>query len=154
MKLDSRIMIVLGLTAVILASCDNKNEDPSPKEVQLNNLSGTWKISSAKFDGDDVTTDYSAFELTLSGLANADVFAYGVKGRPDLSPWPAGGTWKFGADLNSDLVRDPATADELLMDYSVTATQLTIEFTFNGIGYNGSRVSSSEGNWVYTFTKK
>src|SRR6187551_1310474 len=143
MKLYSRIMIVLGLTAVFLASCDNKNEDPSPKEVQLNNLSGTWKVSSATVDGSDVKSDYAAFELTLSGSANADVFAYGVTGRPDLSPWPAGGTWKFGADLNSDLVRDPATADELSMDYSITGSQLTVKFIFNGVGYNGSRVNTA-----------
>src|SRR6187551_3223656 len=154
MKPYIRIMIALGLTGVILASCDNnKSEDPSPIEVQLSNLSGTWKASSVTVDGTDVKSDYAAFELTLSGSANADVFAYGVTGRPKLSPWPAGGTWKFGADLNSDLVRDPGTADELSMDYSITGSQLTIKFIFTGIGYN-SRVSTSEGNWVYTFTKK
>src|SRR6187402_1306932 len=130
MKLYIRILIALGLTGIFLSGC-GEGEGPSAKEKQLNNLSGTWEVSSVTVDENDVTTDYTTFEVTLSGSANADVFAYGVTGRPDLSPWPAGGTWSFGSDLNSDFVRDPETADELLIDYSVTDTQLTMAFTFS-----------------------
>jgi hypothetical protein len=104
-------------------------------------------------DGGNVAAEYSDFELTLSGSGSPSVFAYGVAGRPALSPWPAGGTWKFGSGITTDITRDPATIDELQMNYSVTETQLIVSFSFSGEGYN-ARVGSSAGSWVFTFAKK
>src|SRR5688572_15060609 len=153
MKLYNRMIVILGLTGIFLSGCGD-DETPSAKAKQLNTISGTWEIASVTIDNVDVTSEYSAFELTLSGSASSEVFAYGVVGRPGLSPWPAGGTWNFGSDLKSDLVRDPNTVDVLHMNYAVTKTQLTIEFMFTGLGYEASRVNSVEGNWVYMFTKK
>lgn len=143
---------MLGLTGIFLSSCSD-DESPSAKAKQLSNLSGTWQVATVTVDGTDVTQDYSAFELTLSGSAKTDVFTYAVTGRPALSPWPAGGTWSFGTDLKSEIVRDQGT-DNLLINYSITDSQLTMGFMFSGLGYNASRIRSSEGNWVYTFTKK
>lgn len=153
MKLFNRLIVILGLTGILLSGCGD-DESPSAKAKQLSIISGTWKISNVKVDNADVTSEYPSFELTLSGSAKSDVFAYGIVGRPDLSPWPAGGTWSFGSDLKSNLVRDPSTSDVLNMNYTVTKTQLTIDFMFNGLGYDASRVNSAAGNWVYTFTKK
>jgi hypothetical protein len=143
---------MLGLTGIFLSGCSD-DESPSAKETLLNNLSGTWQVASVTVDNADVTQDYAAFELTLSGSAKSDVFAYAVTGRPELSPWPAGGTWSFGTDMKSEIVRDQGT-DNLLINYSITDSQLTIGFMFSGLGYNASRIRSSEGNWVYTFAKK
>src|SRR6187455_3391774 len=124
MKLFNSILIItLGLTALFLSGCSKEN-DPSEKEKQLNSISGTWKISSAALDGQDVTAEFAGFEVTFSGSPTADLFTYGVTGRLDVSPWPAGGTWRFGSDL-SNIIRDPGTADELLINYSITASQLT-----------------------------
>lgn len=147
------ILIMFGLTGVLLSGC-NDGDQPSAKEKQLNSISGTWKISSASLDGQDVTADFAGFEVTFSGAPDADLFTYGVKGRPDLSPWPAGGTWSFGSDLKSTLVRDPGTSDELLIDYSITGSQLTMEFFFQGTGFKAGRVAGTDGNWAFTFTKK
>ena len=153
MKLYTRMIAILGLTGMILSGC-NDDEKPSVKASQLNSLSGTWEVTAVTMDNVDVTSAYSSFDLTLSGSTKSDVFAYGATGRPDLSPWPAGGTWSFGTDVKSELVRDPNTVDVLHVDYTVTKTELTIEFMFNGEGYDGSRVNSAAGNWTYTFTKK
>ena len=154
MKVFNKVIMMLSLTGVILSSCSSDDKAPSQEEKQLKMLADTWVVTSATMDGGDITSDYSSFELSLSGSASEEVYDYGVVGRPELSPWPSGGTWSFGSDLKSDLVRDPNTGDVLHMDYTVTKTQLTIEFMFNGLGYNASRVNSVEGNWVYTFTKK
>jgi hypothetical protein len=101
----------------------------------------------------DYTDEYSDFELTLSGSAGTSVYAYGVVGRPVSSPWPAGGTWSFGSDFKTDILRDPGTIDELEVTYSVTDNQLIIEFSYAGEGYD-ARVASVTGNWTYTFEKQ
>src|SRR6187399_2511 len=107
MKLYNRMIVILGLTGIILSGCSD-NETPSAKEKQLNSISGTWKVTAVSMDNVDVTSEYPSFELTISGSAKSDVFVYGVVGRPDLSPWPAGGTWSFGSDVKTALVRDPS----------------------------------------------
>lgn len=146
------IIILLGLTGFFLSGC-NDEETPSAKEKQLSNLSGTWELASVTMGGVDVTPEYSSFELTLSGSARSDVFDYVVAGRPELSPWPVRGTWSFGPDLKSEIMRDPGTDDALLMSYSVTGSRLVVEFTFIGLGYQ-ARTRSAEGIWIYTFEKK
>jgi hypothetical protein len=155
MKVYNRIVIILGLTGMILSGCGKDDPAPSQEEKQLNKLSDTWVVNTVTMDGGDVTSDYSSFELTLSGSANSAVYAYGVIGRPLLSPWPSGGTWTFGSDVVTDIRRDPGTGDQLQMNYTVTDTQLTIEFSFSGTGYNApARVNSAAGNWIYTFARK
>jgi hypothetical protein len=146
------IIILLGLTGIFLSSC-GEEETPSAKKNQLSELSGTWKLTSVTMSGVDVTPEYSAFELTLSGSASGDVFSYSVVGRPELSPWPTRGTWSFGSDVKSELMRDPGTDDAIIMDYSVTDSQLVVEFAFIGTGYQ-ARASSAEGIYIYTFEKK
>ena len=87
-------------------------------------------------------------------LSNSPYHAYGVVGRPLISPWPAGGTWTFGSTVSSQVIRDPGTDDELDITYAVTNTTLEIDFHFTGEGYAAGRVSGADGHWVYTFTKK
>jgi hypothetical protein len=153
MKLNNRILVVLGLTGILLSGC-SEEETPNQKDKQLNKLSGTWVVTSATMGSMDYTEDYSNFELTLSGSSSATVYAYAVAGRPEVSPWLQGGTWSFGSDVKAMITRDPETIDELQMIYSATDTQLVVEFSFTGAGYEASRVNSVEGNWEYIFAKK
>jgi hypothetical protein len=104
--------------------------------------------------GTNYTADYADFELTLSGSSNSSVYAYGVLGRPEISPWPSGGTWVFGSDVKSTITRDAGTADAVQIAYTVSDTQLTISFNFAGEGFNAGRVNSVSGDWSYTFSKK
>jgi hypothetical protein len=152
MKIYS-ILILLSLTGVLLSGCGDDEQTSSAKSKQLNKLSGTWELTSVTMSGVDVTPEYSALELTLSGAASGDVFSYSVVGRPELSPWPTRGTWSFGSDLKSEIMRDPGTDDALSINYSVTDSQLMIEFAFIGSGYQ-ARASSAEGIYVFTFEKK
>ena len=136
---------------LIQISCSKSGQSISKTEVELKKLSSTWKVSSVTLD-DVVESGYDNFQLTFSGASSASLFAYGVTGRPGISPWPAGGTWKF-ASTDAQVVRNPSTADELQMSYTVTNTQLVLKFVFAGSGYTAGRVSSAQGNWVFTFTK-
>lgn len=151
MKLYS-VIILLALTGILLSGCGDE-ETPSAKKSQLSNLSGTWEPTSVTVSGVDVTSAYSTFALTLLGSANSDVFEYVVTGRPEVSPWPSRGTWSFGSDMKSEIMRDPGTGDALFLSYSVTNSRLIVEFSFIGSGYQ-SRTKSAEGIWIYTFEKK
>lgn len=141
----------------------------STQDKQLGLLSGTWKVSTVTKDGTDVTTSttlgpWTSFQLTMSGTKGATSFTYSCATRPaPTSPWPASGTWAFGTDPVTQIIRDKGAAGsstagaELAMTYLVgtdkngVATTLQISFSFAGAGY--TRVSNLGGAWVFNFTK-
>lgn len=141
---------------VVLLGYSGCGPDPNPEppieEVQLGKLKATWKASDVKLDGVNKTTDYANFQLTIAGTPGESSFGYTSSGRPALSPWPSSGSWTFGTSPETQVVRDPASAnDKLDITYSVSDTQLQLTFNFARDGY--ARTSNVKGQWVFTFTK-
>jgi hypothetical protein len=160
MKLTTRILSLLVLAGIIFIS--GCGPDPKPKksdeEKQFEKLAVKWDLVSAS-DGDDRTADFVDLVLNLSGtFAEGGTFNYDFTGtRPNPSPWPKSGTWKFGDTVTSDLIRDPGTDNELAMEYTVTDTNLTITFTIpdGDPGFpGGSRVGNVTGTWTFEFVRQ
>lgn len=146
------MIAVLGVFSILLAC--KKDKEPSEIAVHLGKLSDTWTLVTATKD-DREMSGYENFKLTLSGSTAAEHFTYAVQGRPELSPWLAGGTWIFGSTPSLQILRDPKKAHELFIYYSITETTLTLNFIFSGEGYeNNGRVESAEGHWTFTFSKQ
>jgi hypothetical protein len=148
-----RILSLLGLFAVLLTYSSCKDDPATPEsitDVQLAKVAKTWKINTVTLDGNDRTAEYAAFQLVLSGTKGNTSFGYSTTGRPSLSPWKSSGSWQFGTAVETQMIRDKATADELAMNYTVTETTLQITFNFSGAGY-AARTGVVTGNWVFTF---
>lgn len=157
MKSLTRSLSLLTLASLVLffANCGGDGgEQVSPEKAQLQKLSKTWTIVSATLDGGtptpDKTSDYAGFTLTISGTYNANnttefPYQYTTTNRPALSPWEASGNWKFGANPNSQIVRD----DGLGITYTLPSDgTLKLEYTFSGYGYSSSKVAVVEGKWT------
>ncbi len=161
MKIATRILslfVMVGL-ATFYMSCDNGGgDDQTEEQKQLIKLVSTWNLTSATEDGTP-RTDFTDLVLTISGTyAENGTYNYSFSGtRPNPSPWPGSGNWKFGTNVLSDLIRDPGTADEIPMTYALSDNQLTISFTVpeGHAGWAGtSRVKSVTGDWIFVFTKQ
>ncbi len=165
MKANSPIYLFGSIICLFaLVNCGGSSSTPEPiADQQFTKLAKTWKISSATLDGVDKTADYNAgistdvgpMKLTISGTkGTASSYAYALTGRPALSPWPKSGSWAFGTDPSTQIIRDKGTADELAVTYTVDATNLQVSFNFsnsNG-GYTNPRVNVVSGQWVFKFT--
>jgi hypothetical protein len=160
MKIAARILsllIIVGL-AIFSSQCKGKkDDDKSQEEQQLTKLNGVWSLSSAN-DGTDRTADFPGLKLTLSGnFAKGGVYDYSFTGKaPNPSPWPQTGTWKFGADVTKDIIRDAGSGSEISATYTVTDAGLAISFTLPSghVGWAGfGRTASVAGNWTFEFTK-
>ena len=160
MKIAPKILslLVIGLITIFYAGC-NKNDDKkkTEEETQLGKLKSSWNIVSAN-DGDDRTADFTGLILTVSGNFVQDgTYQYSLTGtRPNPSPWPASGTWKFGTNKSSQIIRDPGTASEIPMTYVVSDSELTLSFEVpeGSEGWTGSgRIQSVTGQWTFTFSK-
>jgi hypothetical protein len=144
--------VVLLTAMLVISGCGSKSSPVvTPQDKQLGLLSKTWKISSVTLDtgspGPDQTSKWTGFQLTITGTPGGTTFNYACASRPALGPWPASGTWTFGADPVTQIIR---TEDTLPITYTVTATTLTMNFKYSGSGY--TRVGSVGGNWVFSFT--
>lgn len=149
--LKSLVSLVAIAALVLFSNCGDDPSEPPIQDQQLEKLAATWNIASASRDG--VAVDYTGFKLTISGTPGATSFDYSTQGRPALSPWKSSGKWSFGQSVETQIIRDPGTADELQMTYVVTDTSLQLTFTFNGNGYSNPRVGVVRGQWVFNFTK-
>ena len=138
---------------LLQSGCHKDEANSGERDVQLGKLSSTWKLTSATKD-DAAQDGYTDFMLALSGTSGSSAYTYSATGRPQNSPWPSSGTWTFGSTVSSQIIRDKSTVDELPMTYTVTDTQLSLDFHFTGNGYAGSRVNSAEGHWIFTFSKQ
>jgi hypothetical protein len=146
-----KILLFLALIASLFTYSGCGGDDPAEESIsdqQLGKLTKTWKVASVSLDGVDKTTDYTNFQLTLNGTKGTTSFGYSTAGRPALSPWKSGGNWEFGTAVETQIIRDKGTADELQMTYAVTETTLQITFTFSGTGY-ASRTGVVKGQWIY-----
>lgn len=157
MKFVARFLslTILAGAAIFLASCGSDGgETKSEEETQLEALSKTWTLTSAELDGDVRTADFTNMKLTLSGAFSAGgTYNYSLTGTtPTPSPWPRSGKWKFGSAVTSQMIRDPNSANELEMNYTLANGTLTISFTCVTCDFDGGgRVSSVEGPWVFVF---
>jgi hypothetical protein len=157
MKLLTRTLSLLLIASLTLffANCGGDDPAKSKEEVQLGKLKKTWNIVSAELDNVDRTADFTGFTLAFSGTYDKNAVAgdypydYSVGGsRPDPSPWPANGSWEFGGDPETLIIRD----DGIGIVYSINSNgQLTMQFTCpdGGCQYPGSRTAQVEGNWEF-----
>jgi hypothetical protein len=167
MKIASRILSLLILIVIttFYTSCKKDDDDKETEEKkQLDKLAGVWTLVSAN-DGQDRTADFLMpttnvpLKLTLSGnYVEGGTYNYSFTGRrPDPSPWPADGTWKFGTNKSTQMTRDPGGVNEIAMTYAVTDTDLIISFNVpdGSAGWEGgtTRINSVTGDWEFVFTK-
>lgn len=166
MRLATRILslLILLLVTTFYTSCKKDDDEKETEEQkQLTSLKGVWTLVSAN-DGQDRTADFITdaavpLKLTLDGnYVEGGTYNYSFTGkRPDPSPWPVSGTWKFGTNKSTEIIRDPGTNDEISMNYTVTDTDLLISFNIpdGSAGWTGgvSRVKSVTGDWQFAFSK-
>ena len=161
MKIAFRVLslLVLAMTATFYAGCKKTDDDPKTEEAkQLEKLVGDWNLVSAMDVNGDRTGEFAALVLSLTGNYSGEgkVYNYALTGtRPNPSPWPINGTWKFGNPKTTQILRDPGGVNEIPMNYTVTETDLTIVFTVpdGSTGWPGGRVESVTGEWTFTFKK-
>lgn len=150
-----KILSLIGLVTILLtyAGCKKDSNPVEPvTDVQLGKLTKTWKVNTVSLDGTDRTAEYTTpgFTLVMTGTKGNTSFGYSTSGRPALSPWKSSGSWEFGTDPVTQIIRDKGTSDELNMTYTVTETTLEIKFNFQKDGY-AARTGVVKGQWIFNF---
>ncbi|HEY0744976.1 MAG TPA: hypothetical protein VGD40_26105 [Chryseosolibacter sp.] len=153
----TRLLTLLAFVGfgLFFASCGkDPSDDRTAEEKQLDQLKSNWALVSAN-DGSDRTTDFQNVVLSITGtFSQGGTYQYNLAGTlPSPSPWPQQGTWQFGTDPLTQIVRDPDSAIEIDATYTVSATELEIRFLIPD-NWVGGRTQSVSGNWTFKFAKQ
>ena len=145
--MNQRIVSILFICIVFIFSNCNKNDNPPPSPTDYI-IKGSWKFSSAKASGADVTAQIPAcfkdntITFVASGQGTVNEGAIGC-----VPPAPANFTWSFqnnGAQINLSAPLFPGGSSvfnvvllndvNLILSQSVTippaTTPITVELTF------------------------
>lgn len=155
MKITARILSLLMLVAIATfsVSCGgDDDDDKSAAEKQIDKLVGTWTATTVTFEGNPHPLEHTNFQLVITASGSKTSVKYEAKNRPvGPSAWPGAGTFEFGTNPNTTLIRD----DEANITYTVSGQTLTMSFTFSGEPYPAAgRVKNVAGNWYFEFTKQ
>ena len=134
----------------VVCSCGKKEGETDAVTLQMNRLTGTWKVSAARKEG-VLQSGYENCKITLSGNAKEELYDYSITGVPAISPWTGIGTWKFGANAETQIVRDPSTSYAVNVDYVVSESALQLAFEY---AVSAGRTESAGGYWIFTFAKE
>ncbi|RLD24079.1 MAG: hypothetical protein DRI71_03650 [Bacteroidetes bacterium] len=146
MRIRLNLIALTLILGVVVSSC---KEDPPPaktdEQLQTEKLAKAWVLNTGSnvvtLDGNDVSLDWTTFELTLGDKTYNSINAT----FPEV--WPSNGTWAFdGADVNT-LVRD----DGVKISIAVTDTSLQLQFDYSAAG---GRLAGVEGSWVFKMVPK
>lgn len=147
--------VVLLATALTLFDCGKDSPAPAKEQVQLDKLKKTWTLVSVTLDGADKKAPAgqieTSFSLTFSGTFNSSnpkgPYNFTVTGTEAPSPWPVSGTWLFGDDAESQIIRQN---DNVAISYTISPSgQLTLTFVCSGCNYPGARTETVDGTWVF-----
>ncbi len=156
----SRALLSVALlgSVVIFLGCGGKGGNPEPlSDKQFGLLSKTWKVKSSggvlygsSPNQVDSTSHWTNFKLTIGGTkGQPNSFTYSCTGRPPRSAWPASGTWSFGSDPATMIVRDAQAQDALNITYTVDASSSNLQLVFHFTGTGYTRVSNVSGDWTF-----
>jgi len=160
MKLLIRTLSLLAIASLTLffANCGGDDGDPkSEEEVQLDKLKGTWEVVSAELEGNPGAQIDTDFTLTISGTFDSDSpegpYSFSVTGTQAPSPWPPSGTWEFGGDPKTQIVR---LNDNMGIVYSIDSGSGNLTLLFScptgGCQFAGARTKEVEGDWEFVLS--
>lgn len=159
MKYVARLLSLLLLVSagIFYASCDG-GDDPqkSQEETQLEKLKGTWNIQSVNNDGTDRTDEYPGMTVNFAGTySEGGTYNYtsDADSWPSVSPWKALDTWKFKTASVTSIVIRQSDMTEINYALSNSDKTLTLDFNYEGPGFNNGRVESVTGHWIFVLTK-
>lgn len=152
------LLIVAGVL-VFFSNCGGDDPKDPAQKVQLEKLSKTWTILSAHLGSDERTSDFETpdFTLTITGTFNSNSpdgnYNFSVGGnRPDPSPWPANGQWKFITTGAGDSGAIQRIGDGITMSYSINSSgqlNLTFNCPIGVCNYDGDRNKEVNGDWTF-----
>ncbi len=119
-----------------LISC-NDDDGPSAEQIRLQEHSATWALGSVTNDGNDVTSQFTGFSLSI------DQFSFTTENGGNA--WPTSGTYSF---IENDLDRlQRSDGVEITID-AINNDDLSLSFQVSTLP--GGRTAGITGNFIFS----
>jgi hypothetical protein len=161
--MNSRHLSILPVLLIfsLLFACEEKGETPdtkkTPEQIATESLTGTgtaqWTLAgggSVTRDGQNVTSTYATFEVTLnSGTSKA----YSTKNGGGL--FDDNGNWSFaGTNFDKLILTGVKPAATREISFTQIGTTLRLDFRIPAPGSRVDGTASLSGNYTFNLVKK
>ena len=123
-----------------MAGCKS-DDGPNPEQVRLQELSQTWVLGTVTNDGNDVTSQFTGFSLTV------DQFSFTTQNGGNA--WPGSGTYSF---VENDLDRILRSDGVEMSVTGISSDDLTLSFQISTV--SGGRISGVNGSFVFSLKRQ
>lgn len=124
----------------VMSGCGDSG--PTAPDTKVLLTSGTWKINTVTVDGVNQDELFTNFSISFTATS--------FTSTPGGALWPASGTWAFANSDQKAFTRNDGV--EVTLE-SISETALTLKLTWNKTTLGGGRVASTQGNYIFTFSK-
>lgn len=164
-KVNYLLSLLAAGTLLVVIGCSSSDSNDEEPAIDLvgKKFAGTWTVDDSQnnqvdFQGDDRTSEYGDFELTVSYDATDDsgsITTSGANSQEEFRPFDTSDTWSFKGDINSANVTSFSITRSDEVDILVTDfSDDTVTLSFNlEEGDNTSRTENIYGNWTFKLKK-
>lgn len=133
-------LLVIACSSEEVLPLDQPKTEEEIKQEIFEGMAHGWIVKSVTLDG-VANGDHSKLALSISGTLGASSFGYSTQGSGSPTVWAPSGFWKFGKDYEREIIRDPGSGAELILNYTLKGEELKISFQLNG-------------KWVFAFERQ
>ncbi len=152
MKICRIIFLIIASTSIFSCSKDEGKEDN--KSIIIDKLKGTYSPTYVSLDGDDITSDFAGFTLTIDESLNFTSNSVSLDRQPN--PWAGTGSFTIvepvSGTTSATFTRNDGVGIFAEWDEASSTVDLSFVFNSSSVGSNG-RISAVEGDWVFVFKK-
>jgi len=144
------LLLSLIATMLVFPSCGG-GDDPSISLDEL--LSGSWKLSSVTVDGNDVTSDFSGFTLSLS--SNGPNSGGGYYSATNGGSLLTSGSYNVDNTKIYTMNESNGQNSYSITSFSLTNDNKTLTFGFYNptTTFGGGRIEGLSGEYVFVLNK-
>ena len=137
------ILYFFATCLCMVLACGGGDDGPSAEELRLQELTATWSVNSVINDGQNVTSQFNGFTLTVTSQQTYTTTNGG-------NAWPAQGTFEL---VNNNL--DVFTRDDNvnISITSISETNLTLTFQITEVRGTASGTEGITGSFTFDLNK-
>ena len=137
------LVCLLAILGISLALACGGDDSPSPEALRQQELTATWSVASVINDGQDVSSQFTGFSLTITSEQTYSTVNGG-------NPWPAQGTFELVANNLDEFIRDDGVR---VVITSIDETTLSLTFQITDVGGRAFGSNGITGTFTFNLNK-
>lgn len=137
------LVIYLAMVGIGLTLACGGDDSPTPEELRQQELTATWALGTVVNDGQDVTSQFNGFTLTITSEQTYSTNNGG-------NAWPAAGSFQLVSSNLEEFTRDDGVRVTIT---TISETNLSLTFQITEVGGSAFGSNGITGTFIFNLNK-